>query len=225
MTTIAETTARLTASDGHLFDAFVARPDGESLGGLVILQEIFGVTDQLKGVARDYAGYGFTTLVPALFDRARPETVVPFDQAETGRDLMMSLDPAKVLLDIKAATVFAENGKGASVLGFCAGGGLALRAAIALDLKGAVAFYGTRLGDILGPKLKCPMQFHFGATDTHSPPEIIDAVRQKAPGAEVHIYEAGHAFANEARPAIYVADAAKQAHARALAFLQRVHGA
>lgn len=225
MITIAETTTRLTASDGHSFEAFVARPEGESLGGLVILQEIFGVTDQLKGVARDYAGHGFTTLVPALFDRARPGTVVPFDQPETGRDLMMSLNPAKVLLDIAAATDFANEGKGASVLGFCWGGGLALHAAIGLDLKGAVSFYGTRLGEVLGPNLKCPMQFHFGTTDTHSPPEIIDAVRQKAPGAEVHIYEAGHAFANEARPATYVADAAKQAHARALEFLQRIHGA
>jgi carboxymethylenebutenolidase len=225
MTKVSEGSVRLTASDGHELDAFSARPDGESRGGLVILQEIFGVTDQLKGIARRYAAEGFTTLVPALFDRQAPGTVVPFDEGGRGRELMDGSDPAEALLDIDAAARHAGGAKGASVMGFCWGGGLALRAAIGLDLKGAVAFYGTRLDTILGPSVRCPMQFHFGATDTHTPPETVAAVREKAPGAEVHIYEAGHAFANDARPAVYVADAAKLAHERALEFLKRVHPA
>lgn len=223
MTTNSEATVTLTASDGHGFGAFVVRPEGQSAGGLVILQEIFGVTEQLKDVARSYAHQGYTAVVPALYDRFSTDTVIPFDQGPAGLKIASSLDPVNVLLDVQATAAFAGEAGGASVLGFCWGGGLALRAAIGLDIKGAVAFYGTRLESILGPDLKCPMQFHCGATDPHNSPEVIKAIRQMAPDAEIHMYTAGHAFANEARPAVYDKAAADIAHARTAAFLKSVH--
>ena len=223
------TMVQLQAADGFRLEAFEVSAGANRRGGIVILQEIFGVTDQLKGVARTYAKHGFDAIVPALFDRATPGTVVPFGEPDRGRDTMNSLDKAKTLLDIAAAIARVDHGKGVSVMGYCWGGGLALRCAGEFGLNASVAFYGTALVAHMtaltqaGKAVKCPMQFHFGATDTHSPTEVIDAVRKGVPAADIHVYQAGHAFANEARAAVYVEEASKAAHARTLAFLQQVH--
>lgn len=218
----AEAMVRLTAADGFALDAFKAGAAGAPAGGLVILQEIFGLTDQLRSVARFFARSGFDATVPSLMDRASPGTVVPFDQPDRARELMLGIPWEKTVQDIAAAVRAVDAGRGVSVLGFCLGGGLALRAAGELTLAGAVSYYGTRLGSFLGKPPRCPMLFHFGATDTHSPPEVIEAVKKAIPSAETHIYQAGHAFANDARTT-YVKDAAETAHARTLEFLRRVH--
>jgi carboxymethylenebutenolidase len=212
----------LTSADGFSLEAFRAAPTGDRKGGLVIIQEIFGITEQLKSVARSYASDGFETVVPGLFDRAEPGTVVPFDDPLRGRDLMAGLDEDKVLLDLAAAVKSVQSGSGVSVVGFCWGGGLAYRAACELDLKAAVSYYGTRLSLFLDRAPRCPMLFHFGETDSHSPPEIIEAVRKAVPSAETHIYAAGHAFANDVRTT-YVKDAAEPARERTLAFLNKHH--
>jgi len=218
-----EAMVQLKASDGFTLDAFEASAGDGRRGGVVILQEIFGVTDQLKGVARTYAKEGFDAIVPALFDRAAPKTVIPFDQPDRGRETMQSLNKDKTMLDIAAAVERLNRGSGVSVIGFCWGGGLALRSACELALTSAVSYYGTMLQSYLGKTPKCPMLFHFGKTDTHSPPEVIEAVKKAIPSAESYIYDAGHAFANEARPNFYVADAAAAANANTLAFLGKVH--
>jgi carboxymethylenebutenolidase len=223
MANINEATVQVKASDGFTLGAFEASVGGGRLGGVVILQEIFGVTDQLKSVARAYAKEGFDAIVPALFDRAAPNTVVPFDQPDRGRETMMSLNKDKTMLDIAAAVERLNRGSGVSVLGFCWGGGLALRSATELALTSAVSFYGTMLQSYLGKPPKCPMLFHFGATDTHSPPEVVEAVKKAIPSAATYTYEAGHAFANDARPNFYVKAAAETAHARTFEFLRKVH--
>jgi len=217
----------LNAADGYKLDGFIARAAGQKKGGVVILQEIFGVTDQLKSVARSYAEDGYDTIVPALFDRISPQTVVPFDTPIKGRDMALSLDPDKVQLDVSAAVEAVDSGAGVSLIGFCWGGGQAFRLACTLKLKSSIVFYGTSLEKHLsdcpnGPN--CPVLFHFGETDDHSPPEIIDAVRTAIPSAEIIIYKAGHAFANDARPAVYVEEAAIRARQRTLEFLNQNHG-
>jgi carboxymethylenebutenolidase len=212
---------RLTAADGFAFDAFKAAAGANRVGGLVILQEIFGLTEQLKSVARFFAGHGFDAIVPSLIDRAAPGTVVPFDQPDRARELMLAIPSDAMLRDTAAAVREVDGSGGVVALGFCLGGGLALRAAFEFPLVGAVSYYGTRLGSYLDKPPRCPVLFHFGATDTHSPPEVIEAVRKAIPSAETHIYPVGHAFANDARTT-YVKDAAELAHARTLAFLRRV---
>jgi carboxymethylenebutenolidase len=148
---------------------------------------------------------------------------VPFGEPDRGRDLAYGLPMDKVMLDIAAAADRVRGPRGVSVLGFCWGGGVIVRAAAEIDLKGAIAFYGTRLPTYLSCKPKCPLLFHFGSTDPNSTPEIIEQVRAAFPAAETHLYVAGHAFANDVRPA-YVADAAETARRRTLDFLARVHG-
>jgi carboxymethylenebutenolidase len=216
---IVEETIKLTAADGHSFEAFHAAPKGASKGGLVILQEIFGLTDQLKGVVRAYARDGYDTIFPCVYDRVAPGTVVPFAEAERGRDLAYGLPLDKVMLDVGAAVDRVQSSRGVSVLGFCWGGGVIVRAAAELNLRGAIAFYGTRLPTYLDLKPKCPLLFHFGKTDPNSTPEMIEQVGKAFPSAETHVYEAGHAFANDVRPA-YNEVAATTARARTLDFWQ-----
>jgi carboxymethylenebutenolidase len=221
---IIETTIKLTAADGFSFEAFRVSPKQGGKGGLVILQEIFGITDQLKGVVRSYAHDGYDTIIPALYDRVAPGTVVPFGEPDRGRDMAYGLPLDKAMLDIAATVACVQGPHGVSILGFCWGGGVIVRAAAELNLRGAIAFYGTRLPTYLALKPKCPLLFHFGKTDPNSTPEIIEQVRKAFPSAETHIYEAGHAFANEVRPA-YVEAAAKLARSRTLEFLSKQHQA
>src|SRR5690348_9705210 len=125
---INESTVKLTAGDGFKLDAFRAMPRQGSRGGLVVLQEIFGLTDQMKGVVRSYARDGYDTIFPCFYDRVAPNTVVPFDQAERGRDLGYGLSLDKVMLDLAAAVNAVKGPHGVSVVGFCWGGGVIVRA-------------------------------------------------------------------------------------------------
>lgn len=213
---------KLTAPDGHAFDCWMEPAVGDRKGGIVILQEIFGVTDQLKGLAARYARLGYEVAIPALFDRQARGAVIPFGEAPRGRDLMLASDLDQTMTDAGAAVeaLKAKGGK-VAVIGFCWGGGLALRAAQKLDIAGAVAFYGTRLPQYLDSPLKAPLLGHFGSTDDHVPQEMLDQAKAYLPEMEIHMYEAGHAFANDARPS-YVKEAADLAHQRTEAFLDRV---
>lgn len=213
---------RLTAADGHELDCWMEPARGARRGGLVILQEIFGVTDQLKGVAARYADQGLEIAIPALFDRKERGAVIPFDEGPRGREIMLAADLGETMTDVEAAVKALGKGGGkVAVLGFCWGGGLALRAAQVLDIAGAVAFYGTRLPQYLDRPLKAPLLCHFGTRDDHVPQAMIDEMTAYLPEAEVHLYEAGHAFANDARPS-YVPEAAELAQQRSAAFLDKV---
>jgi carboxymethylenebutenolidase len=221
---ITEETVTFAAADGFRLEGFRGTPRGAIRGGLVVLQEIFGLTDQMKSVVRAYAEDGFDSIFPCVFDRASPGTVVPFNEPDRGRDLAYGLDLDKVSLDIAAAANCVRGPHGVSVLGFCWGGGVIVRAAADIELRGAISFYGTRLPNYLNLKPKCPLLFHFGSKDPNSPPETIDAVRRSFPNSEIHVYEAGHAFANDVRPT-FVPDAAATARTRTLEFLHKVHEA
>ncbi|NIY76461.1 dienelactone hydrolase family protein [Thalassospira sp. HF15] len=210
----------ITASDGHVLDCWFEAPVGERRGGIVILQEIFGVTDQLKGVARKYAALGYEVAIPALFDRTEHGAVVDFNDFDRARTLMMASQLPNTLMDIDAAVqALAAKGGKVAVIGFCWGGGLALRSAQTIDIAAGVSFYGTRIDQYLDKPLHKPFLAHFGLSDGHVPVEMIEDAKEALPGMEVHMYEAGHAFANEARPSAYVPAAAEVAHARTVEFL------
>ncbi|MGP9788336.1 dienelactone hydrolase family protein [Roseinatronobacter sp. NSM] len=216
---------KLTAADGHEFDCWMQPAQGAPRGGVVILQEIFGVTEQLKSVAVHYAALGYDVAIPALFDRQARGAVLAFDQGAKGRDLMLAAQLADVSRDIAAAVAaLAQTGGKVAVIGFCWGGGLAIHAAQHVPVAGGVAFYATRLPAYFGAPLRAPVLGHFGLHDDHVPMDMLDQARAQWPGMEVHLYDAGHAFANDARPS-YVPDAADLAHKRTAAFLAKVLGA
>lgn len=209
----------LTAEDGHEFECWMQKEEGTRKGGIVILQEIFGVTDQLKGVAERYAKLGYEVAIPALFDRHEKGAVVPFNEGPKGRDMMLASDLEQTMMDTNAAVkALAVNGEKVAVIGFCWGGGLALRAAQKLEIAAGISFYGTRLPQYLDSPLKAPFLAHFGDSDDHIPAEMIEQTKAYLPEIETHMYEAGHAFANDARPS-YVEAAADLGHKRNEDFL------
>ncbi|WP_196159674.1 dienelactone hydrolase family protein [Reinekea sp. G2M2-21] len=212
---------QLKSRDGHELNVWIEPATGEAKGGVIILQEIFGVTEQLKGVARRYADLGYLVAVPALFDRVAAPTVIPFEQPQQGLQTVAQLSLENTVADIAAVVDYlgGQNLK-VGVVGFCWGGGLALRCAQTLDIHAAVSFYGTRLPEYLGLPLKAPFQGHFGRVDGHTPKDVIDQVQRSLPEIEVYWYDAGHAFANDARPS-YMPEAAGLAHARAASFFER----
>ena len=110
---------KVKASDGHTFDAFRATPSDDVKGGLVVLQEIFGMTEQLKNVTRYWAGQGYDTILPAMYDRITPETVLSFDDMEGAQAMAKQLNADVVLNDVTASVAAVESNKGVSIVGFC----------------------------------------------------------------------------------------------------------
>jgi carboxymethylenebutenolidase len=218
-----EQMVRVSVEDGHIFDAFRVSPENPK-GGLVILQEIFGMTEQLKSVTRGWAADGYDTILPAMYDRIKSNCVLPFSDMEGALQMMEQIEPDDVAKDVRAACDVVDRGLGFSALGFCWGGGTAVQMANRLNLKGAISYYGTRLEDNTAGGARCPTLFHFGESDQHSKPELIEKVKSNIPDAEYYVYKAGHAFANDARPEYFAEAATKLARQRSLKFLNRVHG-
>jgi len=218
----------LTASDGHKLSAYVARPEGEAIGALIVVQEIFGVNQSIRNVADSYAKDGFVAIAPALFDRFEKDLELTYEGEDLKKafELYGKLNPDTQLLDIAAAYDFVKPaGKGIGIIGFCYGGLLSwLTATRGEDLKMqpacAVGYYAGGIGKVAAEEPSCPVQLHFGAADDHIGSDQIDAVRSAHPEVEIFLYEgAGHAFANEARSS-FVPAAADLARQRSLEFLK-----
>lgn len=210
----------LAAADGFAPHAYLAEPEGEPRGGIVILQEIFGVTDHMRRVADLYAGHGYRTLAPALFDRLERDCVISYDDIERARDTMMRLDPKTVLVDIAAAIEAARCGAGVATIGYCWGGTQSYLAAASLGIEAGVSYYGTRIAQNLDQVPTCPFLFHFGRDDHLVPMEDVEKIRARNPEGEIHVYEAGHGFNCDERPSFH-APSAELALSRTLEFLAK----
>jgi carboxymethylenebutenolidase len=218
-------TVKIKAGDGHEFDAYVAKPSGETLAGLVVIQEIFGVNQHIRSVTDGYAKDGFLAVAPALFDRVERgvELFYEGEDAKKGMALLQKTDITKSLADVDAALAFArkETGKKIGVIGYCFGGLLAWLGATRLHPDAAVGYYAGRIGNFATETPKVPVQLHFGKLDTHIPAEQVDAVHTAHPEVEIHWYEgAGHGFNCDMRTS-YNPQAAALARGRALAFLKK----
>jgi len=220
----------LTAADGHKLSAYVARPEGEAKGAVIVVQEIFGVNPSIQSVADYYATQGYVGIAPALFDRFGKNIQLGYgseDLKEAFQNYYPKLDKDAALKDIVAAFEYVKGtGKGAAVLGFCYGGLMAWLSNTRGPSAGmtpvcTVSYYGGGVGSFATEAISCPALLHFGADDDHIGKDQSDGVRDAHPDAEIYLYEgAGHAFANPDRPS-YVADAAKRADERSLEFLNR----
>jgi len=220
---------KLKADDGQELGAYMATPAGEAVGALVVVQEIFGVNKSIREVADGYAREGILAIAPALFDRFEPNVELGYGQADMQRAFQHfypKLDPNVSLLDIAAAFHYVKQaGKPTGVLGFCYGGLMAWVSAVRgenvkMQPDCCVGYYAGGIGKFAAEEPVCPVMLHFGGADEHIGDDQIGAVRTAHPDVEIFLYEgAGHAFANSDRPS-YVADAAKLADERSLAFLK-----
>jgi len=220
---------KVKAQDGHELGAYVARPKGEAIGALVLVQEIYGINAHIRGVADGYARDGFLVVAPAIFDRFEPGLELKYDGSDQKKamELYGKLKPETTLMDVAAAYAVAkESGKGIGVVGYCYGGLTAWLVAVRgenykMQPACCVGYYAGGIGHFAKEDPSCPVMLHFGAEDSHIGKDQIEAVRAAHPEVEIFVYEgAGHAFNRDADPAHYNAAAAKLARERTLAFLK-----
>jgi carboxymethylenebutenolidase len=216
---------QLTAADGFQFPAYVAQPPVRSKGGLVVLQEIFGVNSHIQEVADGYAAEGYFVVAPSTFHRVQTGVELGYTEADMGTGFALktaveALPAPGVLADIQAAIRHAAQGGKVGIVGYCWGGLLTWRSACELvGLSAAVPYYG---GGMTTPaetarQPQVPVLAHFAEQDHWIPMDTVQTFRQAHPGVTVHTYPAHHGFNCNQRGS-WNADAAQLARQRSLAF-------
>lgn len=218
----------LRSADGSSFPAYVAQPAGRAKGGIVVLQEIFGVNSHIRSVADGYAQQGYLAVAPSTFHRVEPGVELGYGQQDIQagaalKQAVESLPVPGVMPDIQAAIDRAAQAGKVGIVGYCWGGLLTWRAAcLANGLAAAVPYYGGGMTSAAeaARQPKCPVMAHFGEQDHVIPMDTVETFRQKHPEVEVHVYAAGHGFNCDQRGS-YNAEAAKLARERTLAFFAK----
>lgn len=211
-------------ADGFEFEAYRVRPDDARQGGLVLIQEIFGVTDHIRELADSYADVGYEVIAPSLYDRQEPgfsadygsEAVakaVRYSEAAPWDEVAGDLQAA---IDALAGPVFAA--------GFCWGGTATwLAACRCAGLSGASSFYGRRIPELVSETPRCPIILHFGKTDASIPPQTVEQIHEAHPDVPIYLYDAGHGFVSDRRKD-YDADSARLARLRTVQLFKRGGG-
>jgi carboxymethylenebutenolidase len=214
------------------------RPDGQDAPGrifpagdpgapaIVLIQEWWGINDQICGVGERLAGAGYNVLIPDLY---RGKLASASDEA---KHLMEGLNfPDALFQDLAGAIKISREHHGkVAVMGFCMGGALTIASAVRLEgLDAAVCFYGIPPVQLADPaSLRVPLLAHFAEHDDWCTPALVNALeerlRQSSATYELHRYNAHHAFFNESRPEVYDPEAAATAWRRTLEFLARQLG-
>lgn len=219
-------TLTLTAEDGHQLAAYIAQPEGRPKGGVVVIQEIFGVNAHIRATADDYAGQGYLAIAPALFDRVRPGIELGYGENDIaeGREIRGRIRNEDALRDIAAAADAVKSAGRIAAVGYCWGGTLAWLAATRLDGFSAIAsYYGGGIGSFAAERPHCRVILHFGETDHAIPLTEVDAVRTAHPELPVHVYPAGHGFNCDHRGS-FEPKSAEIARERTLAFFAKQLG-
>jgi len=215
---------QIRARDGHKLDAYLARPSGKPRGGIVIAQEMYGITAYLLKVCDFYAEHGYLTIAPALYDRRERGLVLDYtkEHHDIAQKIYKNWNWDHALEDLDAGkAVVSEAGKVAMV-GFCWGGTLAWLAACRREYAATVAYYGSMMPDFADEKSRCPVIAHIGSNDTTMSQPRIDFFHRAQPAIPIHMYAgAGHGFDNPSRGERYHAEACQLARQRTLEFLAR----
>lgn len=212
------------------------RPDGQELQGylaepaqpngapaVVVIQEWWGLNDQIRGVADRLAHAGYLALVPDLYRGKKTA------EEEEAHHLMTGLNFGDAATqDVRGAVQYLKT-RAAKVgcVGFCMGGALTLAASCFVEgLACAVPFYGVPSTPLDAfAKVRTPIQAHFAKKDDWAKPEKAEQIQAKVRSGGGHmdlfVYDAGHAFMRDGDPSHYDADAAKLAWDRALEFLKK----
>lgn len=216
----------LTASDGFKLGAYQADAAGTPKGGLVVIQEIFGVNSHIRNVCDRFAALGYTSVAPALFDRYQPNFESGYSPAEIehARGYIQKADMGKMLLDTQAAIDSLQSVGKVGIVGYCLGGSIAFLAACRLNgLACAIGYYGGMIAKNADEKPKVPTMLHFGETDHSIPMSDVEIVKQKRPDVETFVYAAGHGFSCDERGSYHEASH-KQALERTVGLLKKCIG-
>lgn len=216
------------APDGFEFTALHAQAEGKRRGGIVIIQEIFGLDKYVQEDVARWAQLGFEALAPSMFDRQEPGFTAGHDpegmQAGFKHAMANGIDNA--IRDVQACVDFLKPHGPVFIVGYCYGGWIVWEAAHAvMGLAAGSAYYGGRIKDRADIRLDVPVICHFGRKDGHIPAdEVKAAIAASHPDVPVYIYEgSGHGFNNDGVEAQDPADA-KLARERTVAWFEK-HGA
>lgn len=209
----------------------LARPHGgEKRPAVVVIHENRGLNPHIEDVTRRLAVSGFLAFGVDLLS---PAGGTPADE-DKAREMIAALDRDKAVADLVAAVTFlmghAESNESVGAVGFCWGGGMANRLAVAsADLKASVAYYGQPLEPAQAAEVKAPLLLHYAGLDERinaGVPAFDKALKEAEKEYQIEFYEgADHAFNNDANPARYERNAAALAWDRTIAFLESHLGA
>lgn len=211
------TMVSMEMSDGVSVGVYRAEPYGVRKGGLVVIQEIFGITDHIKEVCDSYCAEGYEVLAPALFDREAPGFIASADEMQKGIELAYKKHPFELSVADAMSCAHALKKSGlVFAVGYCYGGSVTWALACRSDeLAAASSYYGKMAPDMADRKPRCPTICHFGKTDASIPLEAVERMRAQRPETQIYLYDAGHGF-NSSRPTHHNAEAARLARDRTL---------
>lgn len=217
----------IESGDGARIGCYHVEPEFQRKGGLVLVMEIFGVTDHIKDLCDAYANDGYEVLSPQLYDRLERDFTTGYGQDNVQRaiDVRARNTYDNTALDVQACIDFLKPRGPVACLGFCYGGSVTWVAACRCsDLACASSYYGAAIKDFLDEKPRCPIMLHFGEKDASIPMEVIDRLRAAYPEAIVYVYPgAEHGFQSD-RPQNHDESASRVARERTLAFFDRIMG-
>ena len=217
---------RMKMSDGAEIGVYHVEPKGERRGGLVLIQEIFGVTEHIREQCDLFADEGYEVLAPALYDREVPGFEASYSEEDVQRAIQVArqLHDFEVSLKDAQTCIDALKAKGPVFMtGYCYGGSVTwAMAARSGDLAAASGYYGGMIPTMANLEPKCPTILHFGAHDHGIPMAGVQRVAELHPEVAVHVYDAGHGFQSDRRTD-YHEPSARLARERTLA-LFRAHG-
>ncbi|WP_421739325.1 dienelactone hydrolase family protein [Caulobacter sp.] len=206
-------TITLTAGhDGFQFTALHAQPEGPRKGGVIVIQEIFGLDRYVHEDVARWAALGFEVIAPSMFDRQEKGFTAEHDPAgfESGVKYAMANGPDNAMGDLQACIDFLGQRGPVFMVGYCYGGTMTwLAASRCTGLSAGSSYYGSQVGGMAKFNLSCPVILHLGRKDGHIPAdEVKTAVEAAHPEIPVYIYEnSGHGFNNDGRPDSDLADA------------------
>jgi len=186
--------------DGFAVPALSVPARGETRGGVLVVQEIFGVTPHIEQMCVRFADAGYHALAPGMYERVAPGLNVEAsaEGIAAGRAAVMQTPWKQVVADMQAAIDMLP--KPVFVTGFCWGGAAAwLAAQRCTGVRAASCFYGRMIVDLLDRPPMAPVMLHYGARDASIPPADIERVREAAPvDTPIYLYDAGHGFCRRA---------------------------
>jgi carboxymethylenebutenolidase len=218
-----ETIALTSRKDSFSFGAYRAPHEDARRGGLVLIQEIFGVTDHIRELADGFAAEGYETIAPSLYDRQQRGFQASYggDDVAAARRYSEAAPWDAVAGDLDACVAALKPP--VFVVGYCWGGAATWLAACRCEgVAAASSFYGRRIPELLDETPRCPIILHFGRRDPSIPPAVVEAIADRHPDIPIYQYDAGHGFVSDRR-ADYSPDAAALARLRTLQ-LFTMHG-
>ena len=194
----------LKSGDGADIDCYHVKADGARKGGLVLIMEIFGVTNHIKELCDGYAAHGYDVVSPQLYDRQ----VKSFEATYSQEDVQKSLDyrarttTENFVNDVQMCVdkLKADGNARTFITGYCYGGTVAWVAACRVKgLNAASCYYGGGIKDFNNEKPKVPTICHFGEKDHGIPMDVVRTIEKAHPDVKVYVYDADHGFNSDRR--------------------------